>query len=160
MCRYDLVQYFRLFASRKADSTAAVGDVQFWLAVSALCAVSDVHTKANHERKINASRMCQNHDDGATEAAFSCSECELDLCTDCDRILHLSSRVSGHERQAINNVNGSVDIEVHGDSNRVKLPQLAAIGDRNLLKAVVEFKSITQGAVCRFCSEELGDAGQ
>lgn len=42
--------------------------------------------------------MCDNHDDGETAAIILCNVCG-NLCTDCDRFLHLHRRTRSHQRQ-------------------------------------------------------------
>lgn len=42
--------------------------------------------------------MCDNHDDGETAAIILCNICG-NLCTDCDRFLHLHRRTRSHQRQ-------------------------------------------------------------
>lgn len=42
--------------------------------------------------------MCDNHDDGETAAIILCNVCG-NLCTDCDRFLHLHRRTKTHQRQ-------------------------------------------------------------
>lgn len=42
--------------------------------------------------------MCDNHDDGETAAIILCNTCG-NLCTDCDRFLHLHRRTKTHQRQ-------------------------------------------------------------
>lgn len=42
--------------------------------------------------------MCDNHDDGETAAIILCNMCG-NLCTDCDRFLHLHRRTRSHQRQ-------------------------------------------------------------
>ena len=41
---------------------------------------------------------CDNHDDGDTLAIIRCDECG-NLCSDCDRFLHLSRKMRAHTRQ-------------------------------------------------------------
>lgn len=47
---------------------------------------------------LNPQPMCDNHDDGETAAIILCNICG-NLCTDCDRFLHLHRRTRSHQRQ-------------------------------------------------------------
>ena len=42
--------------------------------------------------------LCDNHDDGETEALILCDRCG-NLCGECDRVLHYSKKNKDHQRQ-------------------------------------------------------------
>lgn len=42
--------------------------------------------------------LCDNHDDGETEALILCDHCG-NLCGECDRVLHYSKSKKDHQRQ-------------------------------------------------------------
>ena len=156
---HGYTQYLRTYTKRETGPSAAVGDAKFWRAVIALVAATPQLAEQVNSVGDFQQVLCTNHDDGYTEAGFHCSTCDESLCNDCDRILHLSCKTRSHTREAIDNENCGIFLEIQESSTRVRLKQFVASADRNLMKAVVEFKYVAKGAVCRFCTAELGDRG-
>jgi len=81
-----------------------------WLALAALCVLNDEHVDrlstgrwaaAAGSSASSVSPTCDNHDDGETPATILCASGCGSLCTECDRILHLSKRNRHHQRQVI-----------------------------------------------------------
>ena len=131
--------------------------------------------------------FCDNHDDGTTEAASNCGDCHMNLCVECDQVMHLPKamvRVSraldprvlnippslspsvccyffsvflllllqrGHGRSALERADPNLQLEMHEGCGRVKLARITALCDRRNFRGVVEFRSQTFGATCRFC---------
>ena len=159
----ELVMHFHDYASTEIDPGAIVSEPKFWLAVSALCALTPALREHLEIAGADAqSNFCDNHDDGVTEATVECTGgpfSGMKLCHSCDKVLHLAPGMQDHVRTEIESENGGLQLEVHDGSTRVKLRQLVSIADRTLLKAVVEVKTEAKGAVCRFCESDLGDAG-
>lgn len=56
--------------------------------------------------------MCSNHDDGETLAIIQCSACG-NLCTDCDRYLHLHRRTRMHQRQVCKEEEEAIKVDLH-----------------------------------------------
>jgi len=72
-----------------------------WLAIGVLAYFSSVQ-----ETKFEASiaQLCDNHDDGVTEAAVRCSDCASDLCylcSECDGVVHMPRSLRGHTRASV-----------------------------------------------------------
>ena len=103
--------------------------------------------------------MCQNHEDGTTQATVFCTSCELNLCEECEHILHLRQSMQGHVRSRIHEAQATIAVDLHEGCGRAKLAQLMVVADRRSLKAVVEFRRVSSEAVCRFCCEPLGSGG-
>jgi len=80
-----------------------------WLALAALCVLTQEHVdQLSTGRWSNVastgSPTCDNHDDGETPATILCASGCGSLCTDCDRVLHLSKRNRLHQRQVANSL--------------------------------------------------------
>ncbi|KAF2975157.1 hypothetical protein EK904_003165 [Melospiza melodia maxima] len=116
--------------------------------------------------------MCDNHDDGETAAIILCNVCG-NLCTDCDRFLHLHRRTKTHQRQEsvldnlfISNVfkeeEEAIKVDLHEGCGRTKLFWLMALADSKTMKAMVEFREQTgkpttsSSEACRFCGCRSG----
>ncbi|KAG8586246.1 hypothetical protein GDO81_005312 [Engystomops pustulosus] len=82
-----------------------IATTRLWLAVASLCVLDQDHVdrlssgrwmgKDGQQKQMP---MCDNHDDGETAAIILCNACG-NLCTDCDRFLHLHRRTKSHQRQ-------------------------------------------------------------
>ena len=78
-----------------------------WLALASLCVLTQEHVdQLSTGRWSNVasssavgSPTCDNHDDGETPATILCTSGCGSLCTECDRVLHLSRRSRLHHRQ-------------------------------------------------------------
>jgi len=101
----------RLSASLRSMEEC-VRTTTLWLALAALCVLGDEHVdqlstgrlSASSDSGLNTSSrpMCANHDDDETLATVLCTSGCGSLCSECDRILHLSKRVRQHQRQVSN----------------------------------------------------------
>ena len=93
-------------ASRTAD--VCLESPVIWLALAALCVLHVDHVQLlstgrwAHAPSASApSPTCDNHDDGETPATILCGSGCGSLCSDCDRVLHLSKRHRLHQRQVV-----------------------------------------------------------
>ncbi|MEQ2184437.1 E3 ubiquitin-protein ligase mycbp2 [Goodea atripinnis] len=86
--------------------------------------------------------MCDNHDDGETAAIILCNICG-NLCTDCDRFLHLHRRTRSHQRQVFKEEEEAIKVDLHEGCGRTKLFWLMALADSKTMKAMVEFREHT-----------------
>jgi len=89
-------------ASRSSD--VCLDSAVLWLALASLCVLTPEHVdRLSTGRWSNVasagSPMCDNHDDGETPATILCASGCGSLCTECDRVLHLSKRHRIHQRQ-------------------------------------------------------------
>ncbi|CAG0913072.1 unnamed protein product [Notodromas monacha] len=152
------------------------------LAVAALCVLSSDHVErlsCSHSiRRLNhpdqpvddETAMCDNHEDGCTLAVVRCTNCELFLCLDCDKVLHLPQRMRNHSRQIIRDDQEGMKVDLHEGCGRVKLSSLTMLADPATLQAMVEFRpgleekkvitgsSLTvslKGSFCRFCGSQI-----
>ncbi|PIO39315.1 hypothetical protein AB205_0075450 [Aquarana catesbeiana] len=105
--------------------------------------------------------MCDNHDDGETAAIILCNACG-NLCTDCDRFLHLHRRTKSHQRQVFKEEEEAIKVDLHEGCGRTKLFWLMALADSKTMKAMVEFREQTgkpassSSETCRFCGSRNG----
>ncbi|KAG2456598.1 MYCB2 ligase, partial [Polypterus senegalus] len=105
--------------------------------------------------------MCDNHDDGETAAIILCNACG-NLCTDCDRFLHLHRRTRTHQRQVFKEEEEAIKVDLHEGCGRTKLFWLMALADSKTMKAMVEFREHTgkpassTSEACRFCGSRNG----
>ncbi|MEQ2202335.1 E3 ubiquitin-protein ligase mycbp2 [Xenoophorus captivus] len=105
--------------------------------------------------------MCDNHDDGETAAIILCNICG-NLCTDCDRFLHLHRRTRSHQRQVFKEEEEAIKVDLHEGCGRTKLFWLMALADSKTMKAMVEFREHTgkpassSSDACRFCGTRNG----
>ncbi|EGD72098.1 hypothetical protein PTSG_11546 [Salpingoeca rosetta] len=140
-----------------------ITDPQVWLSLAALCVIDGATaldmTKAASSEARESQLFCDNHDDGETHATHACAECEMNLCTECERVLHLPRRKRDHTRTRIGEASAQLQVELNEGCGRARLPQLLAIADRKSLKAVLEFKMASGTVACRFCEQPLGDDG-
>lgn len=143
-----------------------------WLTMAALCVLSEDHvdqlSSGQWVGKGEASQArptCENHDDGETLAMILCNECG-NLCSDCDRILHLHRKARSHQRQVFKEEEEAIKVDLHEGCGRIKLYWLLALADSKTLKAVVEFRNASKDKLrggnesvlgvgslepCRFC---------
>jgi len=135
---------------------------QLWVALASLCLVGSDGELAKLVEEANRASdgttiTCDNHDDGQTEAAFRCGaeQCNINLCADCDRILHLSRDKRLHARTPI--ISDGIKVDVHESNARVKLSTLMVTVDRTTFKAMVQFRVDSGSAACRFCSCPVSD---
>ena len=146
-------------------------DIRLWMTLASLCVLSEEHTKlltSNNLNKAESSNkkiLCANHDDDETTAVISCIECGS-LCSECDRILHLSKKTKCHKRQVFREEKEYLKVDCHEGCGRIKLFWLLALADSRNLKVIVEFRDViketkltnsTSGMLllkkekCRFC---------
>ncbi|KAJ8378389.1 hypothetical protein AAFF_G00242770 [Aldrovandia affinis] len=92
--------------------------------------------------------MCDNHDDGETAAIILCSMCG-NLCTDCDRFLHLHCCTHLHQRQVFKEEEEAIKVDLHEGCGRTKLFWLMALADSKTMKAMVEFREHTGNRVLK-----------
>lgn len=83
--------------------------------------------------------LCDNHDDGETQALILCDQCG-NLCGECDRVLHYRKTTSGHQRQVFKEEEEAVKVELHEGCGRIKLYWTMALADYRTLKGMIEFK--------------------
>jgi len=98
-----IVSLSRLPSSSRSAELCLQSPV-IWLALAALCVLNDEHvdrlsTGRWSSSSSAASPTCDNHDDGETPATILCASGCGSLCTECDRVLHLSKRHRQHQRQ-------------------------------------------------------------
>ncbi|XP_065845558.1 E3 ubiquitin-protein ligase MYCBP2-like isoform X3 [Oscarella lobularis] len=144
-----------------------------WLSLGSLCVLDEEDVKSlssgqwgvrePEEADDGEKRpFCDNHDDDKTVAIIKCDECG-NLCSDCDRVLHLSRKAKNHQRQIFKEEEEAIKVDLHEGCGRIKLFWITALADARTLKAMVEFRDpngpsgSADGAVgvCRFC----GSAG-
>ncbi|ODN02467.1 E3 ubiquitin-protein ligase MYCBP2 [Orchesella cincta] len=169
----DSVLYLTKIDSQNRNSTECLNSPQFWLALAALCVLHPEHSKLLSspvfQNGSSGRAKCVNHDDGETLAVIQCHDCG-DLCTECDRILHLPKKKWQHVRKVCKEEEESVRVDLHEGCGRIKLFWLMALADSSTLKALVEFRNGIPKAVseplssvasvgrCRFCNK-VGNSG-
>ncbi|XP_078077743.1 E3 ubiquitin-protein ligase MYCBP2 isoform X20 [Mustelus asterias] len=141
---------------------------RLWLALASLCVLDQDHVdrlssgrwmgKDGQQKQMP---MCDNHDDGETPAIIHCNICG-NLCTDCDRFLHLHRRTRTHQRQVFKEEEEAIKVDLHEGCGRTKLFWLMALADSKTMKAMVEFREHTgkpassSSEACRFCGSRNG----
>ncbi|CAB1347399.1 unnamed protein product, partial [Coregonus sp. 'balchen'] len=141
---------------------------RLWLALASLCVLDQDHVdrlssgrwmgKDGQQKQMP---MCDNHDDGETAAIILCNMCG-NLCTDCDRFLHLHRRTRSHQRQVFKEEEEAIKVDLHEGCGRTKLFWLMALADSKTMKAMVEFREHTgkpassSSDACRFCGTRNG----
>ncbi|XP_062904556.1 E3 ubiquitin-protein ligase MYCBP2 isoform X16 [Mobula hypostoma] len=141
---------------------------RLWLALASLCVLDQDHVdrlssgrwmgKDGQQKQMP---MCDNHDDGETPAIIHCNVCG-NLCTDCDRFLHLHRRTRSHQRQVFKEEEEAIKVDLHEGCGRTKLFWLMALADSKTMKAMVEFREHTgkpassSSETCRFCGSRNG----
>ncbi|XP_069614194.1 E3 ubiquitin-protein ligase MYCBP2 isoform X15 [Ranitomeya imitator] len=145
-----------------------IATTRLWLAVASLCVLDQDHVdrlssgrwmgKDGQQKQMP---MCDNHDDGETAAIILCNTCG-NLCTDCDRFLHLHRRTKSHQRQVFKEEEEAIKVDLHEGCGRTKLFWLMALADSKTMKAMVEFREQTgkpassSSETCRFCGSRNG----
>ncbi|XP_045068074.1 E3 ubiquitin-protein ligase MYCBP2-like isoform X1 [Coregonus clupeaformis] len=153
-----------------------IATTRLWLALASLCVLDQDHVdrlssgrwmgKDGQQKQMP---MCDNHDDGETAAIILCNMCG-NLCTDCDRFLHLHRRTRSHQRQVFKEEEEAIKVDLHEGCGRTKLFWLMALADSKTMKAMVEFREHTANALplcagkpassssdaCRFCGTRNG----
>ncbi|XP_043360573.1 E3 ubiquitin-protein ligase MYCBP2 isoform X23 [Dermochelys coriacea] len=140
-----------------------IATTRLWLALASLCVLDQDHVdrlssgrwmgKDGQQKQMP---MCDNHDDGETAAIILCNACG-NLCTDCDRFLHLHRRTKTHQRQVFKEEEEAIKVDLHEGCGRTKLFWLMALADSKTMKAMVEFREQTgkpttsSSEACRFC---------
>ncbi|XP_061486038.1 E3 ubiquitin-protein ligase MYCBP2 isoform X17 [Rhineura floridana] len=140
-----------------------IATTRLWLALASLCVLDQDHVdrlssgrwmgKDGQQKQMP---MCDNHDDGETAAIILCNVCG-NLCTDCDRFLHLHRRTKSHQRQVFKEEEEAIKVDLHEGCGRTKLFWLMALADSKTMKAMVEFREQTgkpttsSSDACRFC---------
>lgn len=148
---------------RKYENCVKTGTL--WLALASLCVLDKDHVdRLSSGRWSNTSDtrpLCANHDDGTSAAIIQCEVCGS-LCGDCDRFLHLNRKTRNHVRTVCKEEEEAIRVELHESCGRTKLFWLLALADSKTLKAMVEFRDLSNdnltagplGAAvgrCRFC---------
>ncbi|XP_074845195.1 E3 ubiquitin-protein ligase MYCBP2 isoform X7 [Carettochelys insculpta] len=145
-----------------------IATTRLWLALASLCVLDQDHVdrlssgrwmgKDGQQKQLP---MCDNHDDGETPAIILCNACG-NLCTDCDRFLHLHRRTKTHQRQVFKEEEEAIKVDLHEGCGRTKLFWLMALADSKTMKAMVEFREQTgkpttsSSEACRFCGCRSG----
>ncbi|XP_071198088.1 E3 ubiquitin-protein ligase MYCBP2-like isoform X4 [Salvelinus alpinus] len=142
-----------------------IATTRLWLALASLCVLDQDHVdrlssgrwmgKDGQQKQMP---MCDNHDDGETAAIILCNMCG-NLCTDCDRFLHLHRRTRSHQRQVFKEEEEAIKVDLHEGCGRTKLFWLMALADSKTMKAMVEFREHTASCssdACRFCGTRNG----
>nr|XP_033805293.1 E3 ubiquitin-protein ligase MYCBP2 isoform X3 [Geotrypetes seraphini] len=145
-----------------------IATTRLWLALASLCVLDQDHVdrlssgrwmgKDGQQKQMP---MCDNHDDGETPAIILCNMCG-NLCTDCDRFLHLHRRTKTHQRQVFKEEEEAIKVDLHEGCGRTKLFWLMALADSKTMKAMVEFREHTakpttsSSEACRFCGSRNG----
>ncbi|XP_036396028.1 E3 ubiquitin-protein ligase MYCBP2 isoform X7 [Megalops cyprinoides] len=145
-----------------------IATTRLWLALASLCVLDQDHVdrlssgrwmgKDGQQKQMP---MCDNHDDGETAAIILCNMCG-NLCTDCDRFLHLHRRTRSHQRQVFKEEEEAIKVDLHEGCGRTKLFWLMALADSKTMKAMVEFREHTgkpassSSEACRFCGTRSG----
>ncbi|CAO2591792.1 E3 ubiquitin-protein ligase MYCBP2 [Lemmus lemmus] len=145
-----------------------IATTRLWLALASLCVLDQDHVdrlssgrwmgKDGQQKQMP---MCDNHDDGETAAIILCNMCG-NLCTDCDRFLHLHRRTKTHQRQVFKEEEEAIKVDLHEGCGRTKLFWLMALADSKTMKAMVEFREHTgkpttsSSEACRFCGSRSG----
>jgi len=100
-----IVSLSHLSASSRSADTCLQSPV-IWLSLAALCVLHQDHVHllstgrwAHTPSSTVPSPTCDNHDDGETPATILCGSGCGSLCSECDRVLHLSRRQRLHQRQ-------------------------------------------------------------
>ncbi|RXM92327.1 E3 ubiquitin-protein ligase MYCBP2 [Acipenser ruthenus] len=119
-----------------------IATTRLWLALASLCVLDQDHVdrlssgrwmgKDGQQKQMP---MCDNHDDGETAAIILCNMCG-NLCTDCDRFLHLHRRTRSHQRQVFKEEEEAIKVDLHEGCGRTKLFWLMALADSKTMKAM------------------------
>lgn len=148
---------------RKYENCVKTGTL--WLALASLCVLDKDHVdRLSSSRWSNTSDtrpLCANHDDGVSPAVIQCEICGS-LCGDCDRFLHLNRKTRNHVRTVCKEEEEAIRVELHESCGRTKLFWLLALADSKTLKAMVEFRDLSNASLtagpsgaavgrCRFC---------
>lgn len=91
------------------------------------------------EQETSLQPLCDNHDDGETQALILCDQCG-NLCGECDRVLHYRKATGSHQRQVFKEEEEAVKVELHEGCGRIKLYWTMALADYRTLKGMIEFK--------------------
>jgi hypothetical protein len=105
-------------AADPANSTASVDltldDPSFWLTAGSLLLVDDrtiaAMAEAAEVQRSGTILMCDNHADGVTEAAVTCDACKLNLCAECDHVIHLPKSKRSHPRNQVAKKGTEIDV--------------------------------------------------
>ncbi|EFA75279.1 RING zinc finger-containing protein [Heterostelium album PN500] len=135
-----------------------LNSTKLWSALSALLIVfgnqkviSTINTSnISSETQV---KTCQNHDDGVTEASVLCNNCQTNLCSECDRFVHMPKAKREHVRSPL--VNDVISLEVHENCIRLKLSSTLFVLDCEKQKAIVQTINISSSETCRFCKQKL-----
>uniref|UniRef100_A0A7E4WAZ4 RCR-type E3 ubiquitin transferase n=1 Tax=Panagrellus redivivus TaxID=6233 RepID=A0A7E4WAZ4_PANRE len=165
-----------------ARTAQSLRSAQFWLAVTALCLITDAKwlELSSAWRKLHARRskepdpLCENHDDGRTLAHFRCDICASNLCRECFTILHLNKKKKSHNARLIGSSTLCPKIDVHEGCTRLRLNNLLILFNTGKLSGMVEisadigaashvaqsssfgqFGGLNATAKCRFCATPL-----
>eukprot|EP01133_Synstelium_polycarpum_P011629 gene11629-13579_t len=130
----------------------------FWAALASLLVLFDNNDLITGINASNAAsevaiKTCDNHDDGTTEASAACSTCAQNLCTECDRVVHLPKKTRMHIRSPL--VNDMIAIEVHESCVRLKLSNTLIVLDKEKHKAIIQAINQPSSESCRFCKQKL-----
>ena len=104
-----IISLSRLPAASRTSELCLQSPV-LWLALAALCVLTPEHcdrlsttgrpsATSVQLSPSSSSPTCENHDDSETAATIQCLSGCGSLCTECDRVLHLSRRQRSHQRQ-------------------------------------------------------------
>jgi hypothetical protein len=98
---------------------------------------------AAEENAASKFKSCDNHDDGVTEATFTCSTCDENLCADCDRVMHLPKSKRGHRRMAI--ISDALTVDAKEGCARIKLSTIFVVLDMAKCKVLVQLRQVSRG---------------
>ena len=165
--RGSLVAHIRQLAAMEDDALEPQDLLRkrgTWHALGALACLDLATAQSMTEAEKSLTRaeglLCDNHDDGKTEAVANCPSCEQNLCEECERVLHLNRKTRDHERSRISGGASALVVEQNEGCGRVKLQHMLALADRSTMKAVVEIKRVSASSTaCRFCEGPLGADG-
>ena len=138
-------------ASGKGGPVASLTHApRLWMAVGALCVIDPktvaVMTEAAHVQRSGASLMCENHEDGVTQASLYCESCQLHLCSECDQIMHLPKPKRSHARSRLRKEDAGIGIEVDGSQVSVSVVVAAVPCARNIMPGRVRQKRLRRAA--------------
>jgi len=129
----------------------------FWYTLASLMVISNdpefINMINNDNVDSSTIKTCQNHDDGTTEALVFCSNCQLNLCNECDRFLHLPKNNRNHSKSTLENQ--LLTIEVREFCVRLKISSSLFVLDNEKLKAIIQTVNPHSLDVCRFCKTKL-----
>jgi hypothetical protein len=123
----------------------------FWVAVTCLSFVPQTLVERLPVRECDQKvLLCENHDDGTTQAAFACEHCGK-LCDVCDAVLHRSQTTRAHQRTPCKSLPSQV--EVQAQKSTFTSSYLCLVAEKDQPLVINAQFSLTHEVPCESCGE-------